>query len=150
MRKQSGADERYVLDSSAFLALFEDEEGAETVQELLRRAGTGEIIIFVSFASFAELFYITYREDGPEEAQRRMGFMDRLVTTRVESSPELGLIAGRLKATYRISFADAWIAATAILYDAILVHKDPEFKQVVEDSVKVLELPYKSPTLHNE
>jgi len=47
-----------------------------------------------------------------------------------------------LKAAYRLSFADAWIAATAIFYDATLVHKDPEFEQL-EDKLKALKLPYK-------
>ena len=59
-----------------------------------------------------------------------------------ESSKELSLISGRLKAAYRLSFADAWIAATAIFYDATLVHKDPEFEQL-QDKFKVLKLPYK-------
>lgn len=35
MKKQNGENKNYVLDSTAFLALFEDEPGAETVQELL-------------------------------------------------------------------------------------------------------------------
>jgi len=47
-----------------------------------------------------------------------------------------------LKAAYRLSFADAWIAATAMFYDAILVHKDPDFEQL-EDKLKALKLPYK-------
>jgi len=124
------------------LTLFEDEDGAETVQRLLERAKKGEIIVFTSFVSFAEIFYITLREKGEEEAKKRIKIMDRLVITRVESSQEFGLIAGRLKATHKISFADTWIAATAMFYDAILVHKDPEFEQL-KDKVKVLELPYK-------
>lgn len=124
------------------MTLFEDEDGAETVQRLLERAKKGEIIVFTSFVSFAEIFYITLREKGEEEAKKRIKIMDRLVITRVESSQEFGLIAGRLKATHKISFADTWIAATAMFYDAILVHKDPEFEQL-KDKVKVLELPYK-------
>jgi len=124
------------------LTLFEDENGAETVQRLLERAKKGEIIVFTSFVSFTEIFYITLREKGEEAAKKRIKIMNRLVITRVESSQELGLIAGRLKATHKISFADTWIAATAMFYDAILVHKDPEFEQL-KDKVKVLELPYK-------
>lgn len=142
MKKQNGQNENYILDSTAFLALFEDEDGAETVQKLLEQAKKGEIIVFISFVSFTEIFYITFREKGEEEAKKRIELMNRLAITRVESSPDLGLISGRLKATYKISFADTWIAATAIFYDAILVHKDPEFKQL-EDEVRVLELPYK-------
>ncbi len=124
------------------MTLFEDEDGAETVQRLLERAKKGEIIVFTSFVSFTEFFYITLREKGEEEAKKRIKIMDRLVITRVESSQEFGLIAGRLKATHKISFPDTWIAATAMFYDAILVHKDPEFEQL-KDKVKVLELPYK-------
>lgn len=86
--------------------------------------------------------YITLREKGEEEAKRRIKLMNTLAMTRVESSQELGLIAGKLKATQRVSFADTWIAATAIFYDAILVHKDPEFEQV-KVKLKILKLPYK-------
>ena len=142
MKNQNGEDKGCVLDSSAFLTLFEDENGAETVQKLLERAKKGEIAVFVCFATFAEVFYITFREKGQGEARKRVKLMSRLAITRVESSEELSLIAGRLKATRKLSFADAWIAATAILYDSTLVHKDPEFEQL-EDEVKVLKLPYK-------
>jgi len=122
--------------------MFEDEAGADTVQDTLDRANKNEILVFVSFVTFTEIFYITLREKGEEEAQKRTRLMDALATTRIESSKELSLIAGRLKAGYRLSFADAWIAATAIFYDATLVHKDPEFEQL-EDKLKALKLPYK-------
>lgn len=131
-----------MLDSTAFLTMFEDEEGADTVQDLLERANRGEIFVFVSFVTFTEVFYISIRRKGEEEGFRRMGLMNALPVTRIESSKELSLTAGRLKASYKISFADAWVAATAIFYDAILVHKDPEFEQL-EEKVKVLNLPYK-------
>ena len=142
MKKQDGKSRNYVLDSTAFLTMFEDEAGADTVQDLLDRANKSEILVFVSFVTFTEIFYITIREKGEEEAQKRTKLMDALATNRIESSKELSLIAGRLKAAYRLSFADAWIAATAIFYDATLVHKDPEFEQL-QGKLKVLKLPYK-------
>ncbi len=142
MNKENGENENYVLDSTAFLALFEDEPGAETVQKLLESAKKGEIVIFTSFVSFTEVFYITLREKKEEDAKKRIHLMNVLAMMRVESSQELGLIAGRLKSTYRLSFADTWIAATAIFYDAILVHKDPEFEQL-KGKLEMLKLPYK-------
>ena len=142
MKKQDGKSRNYVLDSTAFLTMFEDEAGSDTVQDLLEQANTSEILVFVSFVTFTEIFYITLREKGEEEAQKRIKLMDALATTRIESSKELSLIAGRLKAAYRLSFADAWIAATAIFYDATLVHKDPEFEQL-QDKLQALKLPYK-------
>jgi len=36
LRKRSGKEGRYVFDSSAFFALFENEDGVETVQNLQR------------------------------------------------------------------------------------------------------------------
>jgi len=142
LKNQNGKNEKYVLDSTAFLAFIEDEDGAEIVQELLEKAKTGKCIVFASFVSFTEIFYISLREKSEEDAKRRINLMNRLSMTRVESSPELGLIAGKLKAEHKISFADTWIAATAIFYDAVLVHKDPEF-ELVEEKLEVLKLPYK-------
>jgi predicted nucleic acid-binding protein len=52
------------------------------------------------------------------------------------------LSANKLKVKYRISVADAWIAALAKERNATLVHKDPEFEQI-EDRLKILHLPYK-------
>ena len=102
MNKENGESENYVLDSTAFLALFEDEPGAETVQKLLERAKKGEIVIFTSFVSFTEVFYITLREKKEEEAKKRIKLMNVLAMMRVESSQELGLIAGRLKSKYLV------------------------------------------------
>lgn len=142
MKKENGKNESYILDSSAYLALFEDEPGAEIVKQLLEQAKKGEIVVFTSFVSFTEIFYITLREKDEKEAKRRIKLMNMLAITRIESSQEIGLIAARLKATHKISFADTWIAATAIFYNAILVHKDPEFEQI-EEKLKFLKLPYK-------
>jgi len=140
LRKRSGKEGRYVFDSSAFFALFEDEDGVETVQNLLEKAQKGDIIIFSSFVSYTEVLYVTYQKEGEEKAQHRVDLMNRLAITRVDSSPELGLIAGRLKAIHSISFADAWVAATAIMLGAILVHKDPEFEEL-GDKLEMLRLP---------
>ena len=61
---------------------------------------------------------------------------------RAGGLPQLINTPGKLKATHRISFADAWVAATAMMLGAILVHKDPEFEEL-EDEVEMLRLPYK-------
>ncbi len=60
-----------------------------------------------------------------------------------ESNKNLNLRAGRLKATNSISLADAYIAALCQEYDAILVHKDPEFEKM-SHSIKEYRLPYKT------
>jgi predicted nucleic acid-binding protein len=52
------------------------------------------------------------------------------------------LQAGRLKASHRLSVADALIAATAKLHDAVLVHKDPEL-EALRGEMELLSLPFK-------
>jgi ribonuclease VapC len=139
----SEAIDIYVLDTSAWFTLIEDEAGADRVQELLERARAGEIVVLVSFMSFMEVYYITLQERDESEAQARLDLMAALPGLRVDSTAALGLLAGELKAKHRLSVADAWIAALARERNATLVHKDPEFEQV-EAMLKMLKLPYKA------
>jgi hypothetical protein len=44
--------------------------------------------------------------------------------------------------SYRISVADAWIAATAKIHHLHLIHKDPQFEPLKEE-LPLTELPYK-------
>lgn len=132
----------YVLDTSAFLALIEEEAGFGVVEDLLRQAEANKIIIFVSFMTFMEIYYITLRERDEFEARERLKFMNFLPIIRVDSTESQGIVAGYFKAKYNISNADAWISALAKEQNAVLVHKDPEFEKL-EAEIKFLKLPYK-------
>ncbi|MBA3947695.1 MAG: PIN domain-containing protein [Herpetosiphonaceae bacterium] len=138
----SEAVDIYLFDTSAWLTLIEDEQGADTVQNLLVQAGQGTVLVLTSFKSFMEVYYISLQEGGEAVAQERLRLMSILPVTRVESNDQSGLLAAEFKAQHRLSVADAWIAGLAQERGAILVHKDPEFEQV-ESGVKVLKLPYK-------
>jgi len=139
MKKNSNS---YVLDTSAWLTLIEDEAGADIVESLLDKANQGIIEIVVSFMSCMEVFYITLQERDVGKARTRLNLMGSLPITRTESTESLALIAGRLKARCRLSVADAWIAAMAQERGSVLLHKDPEFDQL-EDTVVLQKLPYK-------
>ena len=133
----------YVLEPSAWLTLIEDEPGADTVQSLIEAAQAGGAILLTSFMSYMEVYYITRQERGVEEAQARIDLMTALPVLRIESSARLSVQAAEIKATRRVSVADAWIAALAGEHEATLVHKDPEFDLVAE-LVQTLALPYKT------
>ena len=114
----------YVLDSSAVLALIEEEDGADRVEEIVR--GGGAILPFVVLL---EVYYITRREKGEVEAKRRHALLQQLPAKVLWKVDEpLLFAAGRLKAERRLSLADALIAAYALQESAVLVHKDPEYK----------------------
>ncbi len=134
--------ERYLLDTSAIFALRDNEPGADQVEKILRETETGKCHTYVSFMTFMELFYVVWRQKGKGEALRTFLEMKMLPLERVEMSDPILLLAGELKATFPLSLADSWIAATAIDRQATLIHKDPEFEPLKE-RLTAKTLPYK-------
>jgi predicted nucleic acid-binding protein len=132
----------YVLDTSAILALREDEPGAQLVSNLLHKSKSKQDTLFVSFISVIEVFYCTWQKEGKGSAYKTYLELKMLPIRQIESAPSLLLLAGELKANYKLSLGDCWIAATAIEKTATLVHKDPEFEQLA-DIVSLKALPYK-------
>ncbi len=133
---------RYVLDTSALLTLRADEEGAGQVEDILRKTLSHKNECYVSFISHTELFYIVWQREGREEAYKALTHLKTLPLEKVDPSEELLILAGEWKAIHPLSLADSFLAATAYLKQAILVHKDPEF-EALKESVQLLNLPYK-------
>jgi len=120
---------RLVLDTSAVLALRSNEAGADRVEAVFRSARSGPTKVYLSFMTRMELLYRIARDDGQEQATTAVRLVDAAGVQWVSCEPEILEEAARLKATGGLSVADAWIAATAVVRDAVLIHKDPEFKR---------------------
>lgn len=120
----------YVLDNSALLTLRSDEAGAERVQVLLDDAASDEVICYACFMSLMEVLYRVWKNEG--EAAGRAAYQQcvGLPVVWIHESTELLERAAQVKATYPLSVADVWIAATALELNATLVHKDPEFENL--------------------
>ena len=119
--------ETLLLDTSAILAFIEDEPGSGQVYDALIAANAGLLHLYCCFVSLTEVEYITRQERGEIIADQRMRDLRNLPIQWVHSDDVLCSAAAKLKAACRISFADAFVAAAAMLLDATLVHKDPEF-----------------------
>ena len=117
---------RYVLDTSAVLALRSDEPGAARVEALLRAGRAGRTSILLSFMTRMEMLYRIAADEDPEAARDAVRLIDAAGVRWVSCDPNILDEAARLKAGGGLSVADAWIAATAVTHDAVLVHKDPE------------------------
>ena len=129
----------YLFDTSALLTLIEDEDGADRVQHLLMQEQ-----VLIPWSALMEVYYITLQERGQAEADQRYALIKSLPATILWNIDEATLLtAGTLKATYRLSFADAIVAAFAAQHKATLVHKDPEFEPLA-DQVTLEALPYKN------
>jgi ribonuclease VapC len=120
---------RLVLDTSAVLAMRSDEPGANRVEALLRSARSGRAKVLLSFMTRMELLYRISTDESPEAAASAVRLLDAAGVEWVSCEPAILEEAARIKAGGGLSVADAWIAATAAVREAVLVHKDPEFSR---------------------
>lgn len=135
-------DRAYLLDTSAIFALTDNEEGADLVENLLARAKKKEISLHMSKMTAMEIYYVSLQEGDEREAHDRLLLVRSLALVELPLDEDLVLPAARFKGRWKMSVADAWIAATALVRNLTLVHKDPEFERLKE-SLSLLSLPYK-------
>ena len=119
-----------VLDTSAVLALRNDEPGADRVGRVLQATRTGRAAALVSFMTRMEMLYRIGADEGPAAAEFAVRLLDATGIEWVSCDPAILNEAARLQARGGLSVADAWIAATAAVRQAVLLHKDPEFGRV--------------------
>lgn len=131
----------WVLDTSALMTLKENKPGAGVVEKILRREGRRGNV-FVSFMSLMEFRFILLRAEGRASAEEAYALLKQIPFRVLESDEALSQSAADIKASTRLSVADAWVAATAERLGAILVHKDPEFEPL-KNKIILQSLPYK-------
>ena len=117
----------FVWDTSAFLTLKGREPGIDDVKRIISEAMDGRAELHASFVSLTEVAYITAQNKGWTEATRQIVDIKEMPVRWHHSDESLCADAARLKSSYKISFADAFVAATAIHVGGELIHKDPEF-----------------------
>lgn len=119
----------FLLDTSALLALRDDEAGADRVAELLQHSRTAAVpTCLACFMTRMEVLYRVWKDEGEQAGRLAHEQLLALPMRWVEASDGLLLQAAAIKACHPLSVADAWIAAAAQLEGAALVHKDPEFR----------------------
>jgi predicted nucleic acid-binding protein len=131
----------YLLDTSALLAHYFDEPGADIVQGLWTSRGPKPAI---SAVSIAELRGRLDDEgtDADEAARAADDYFGEL-TTCLSVDRAVAEMAWQLRALtpQRLPLVDALIAATARVAGATLVHKDPHMSRIPTQVVKQLVLP---------
>jgi predicted nucleic acid-binding protein len=123
---------RYVLDSYAMIAFFEDEPGAQAVASLLREFLANRAKGYMSVANWGEMYYSVMREKGLVEAETILSQFKKYPIELVDADQVLTGEAAKLKASYRIAYADCFAAALSMKLKAILVTGDLEFEQLEE------------------
>ena len=132
-----------VFDTSACFAFLENESGADIVETYLFEARKKLVVVHVSFVSLTEVEYITIQERSAADATAVLAKMSGWPVRWHHTDDVLCGEAARLKAAHRISFADAFVAATTLRLNATLVHKDKEF-DALKGIIKLQPLPPKT------
>lgn len=115
----------YVLDACAMIALLQDEEGADKVAAVINAANDGEAEVIMHKANLLEVYYDYYRTSGKEQADLVVDeIKKRPIEINAEITDQIFQEAGRLKASYKISFADSIALAQAMLTSGELLTSD--------------------------
>ena len=135
MRTSKGVSEKFkiVLDTKPLIKLFAQEEGWEAVQEILSRVESGELEAGISVITLTEIYYKYWQEERPDLAMARTEQLRYAVyLKKLGIDEEAAVKAGEWKGKYKVSIADAFIAASAHSEGAVVVSDDPDFKRIPE------------------
>ena len=116
-----------VIDSFALLAYYRDEAGADEVLQLLHDAVDGKAELYATTYNLGEVYYMSWRKYNRETADRIWRELMQLPLVIVEPDIQMTFEAATLKATHKLSYADAHAAALALHLKASLVTGDKEF-----------------------
>ena len=122
----------YILDAFAFMAYFENEPGAERVEQILQNVKAGKARAFISIINLGEVIYNTERKHGISKAQDTLALIQEMPVEVLPADNETVLAAAHIKANYPISYADAFVIVAAQNLDGIVMTGDPEFQDVTE------------------
>ncbi len=119
-----------LFDSYAILKFYQDEDGADKVEEFLIASRKGDLKSYISEINLGEVYYKTIRRLGLAPAKDHLEWFSMLPIQVIPPSSDIILSASEIKAEYAISYADCFAVATALNVDASIVTGDPEFKKV--------------------
>ena len=118
-----------VVDSWALLAWLRDEQpAADSVRRWLQEAADGKIHLAMSWINAGEVYCMLARKHDARTAGQFLTRLPSLPIRLVVPDEEDIVAAARLKAAYRISYADAFAAALAMRENAVVITGDPELR----------------------
>lgn len=128
--------EKLVVDSFALVALFHKEPGWQHVQAALYEQEKAHTRAFLNWINWGEFFYTIKRRVGAAKAEETLRLLEQLPLELVPVDHALVRAAAEIKSAYPVSYADAFCAATAQRFNAVVLTSDPEFR-AVEQLIKI-------------
>lgn len=85
---------------------------------------------YINAVNLGEIIYTTKREFGEQKKLEALANIERLNFIILPATNKLIFQSAEYKAMHSISYADCFVLASAIEYNAVIVTGDPEFKKV--------------------
>ena len=123
---------KYVMDSFAMIAFFEDEPGADMVTKILDALINKKAKAFMTVINWGEIYYNTMRVQGVGEAEEVIKQFNKYPIQLIEADQALTYEAAKLKGKHKIAYADCFAAALSLKLKAPIVTGDPEFKKLAD------------------
>ena len=120
----------FIFDSYALLAFFQNESGAETVLEFIKKSKENSVEPLICVINLGEVLYLTKRRFGNAKKIEILGRIHQLSFNIIPATNELVFEAAEIKADYPISYADSFAVACAMDQSAEIITGDPDFKKV--------------------
>jgi len=132
MKSDWKTETHLVLDACALIAYLNDEPGADVVAAIFEHVSSVEM----SAVNLLEIAYDTIRRSGDPQAGRELLDVVRQLPIKIhwQIDDEVFQNAARLKASFRISLADAFALALAQTLNAAVATSDHHEFDVLESS----------------
>ena len=125
----------FILDACALIAYLRKEEGNQKVVHSFDRAINQQIKILLHAASLSEVYYDFLKVSDKKAANDILTDGHHLPIELIDQiSMEMIKQMGYFKTTYKISFADSFVLATATLNNAKVITSDHHEFDVIEES----------------
>jgi len=132
---------KILFDSHAILKFYQDESGADKVEQALLFSQREKATTYISEINLGEVYYQIIRRRGQAIAGNIIEQFYTLPVHVISPATDIILRASEIKAEYAISYADCFAAATALRCKASVMTGDPEFKKI-EHIVEIIWIYY--------
>jgi predicted nucleic acid-binding protein len=121
---------KYILDACALIALINEEDGVDVVDDLIKQAQSENADISMSIVNLIEVYYGYIDERGSVQAAELLETILAYPITIIHTiTNPVFREASRLKGTYKMSLGDAIGLATAINLKGVFVSSDGELAE---------------------
>jgi len=137
---------KYIFDSYAWIAYFRMEPGFDRITGLLLSIEQQSNIGITCGINLGEVYYMLCRKQSEEKAKFALESIKQFPINIIIPDLELILAAAKIKARFKISYADAFAIQLCIDKNGILISDDPEIHNLKDilrfNCLKMLELPF--------